>query len=272
MKFLPFPIGVGDEALIKQCKQRGWKAYEKKWLQATANYRSEKGDPWKVTPADFSKFQKRKLRKLYETKSRGTQITAIRSPEKMHRSCPMCGSASGPSVDHYLPKTPYAEFSILLENLVPSCTTCNSEAKGNKIKGESPLERFIHPYYDEWASNEIWLVGFGSDLEAIVYTALPAVPADSPWIDIISFHLSNILTKTWERNCRSYMAALPNLIQNRVGQLVTAEDVKQEVGRRLSDEICEKGVNGWTPAFLRGVLRDERMPQYLADRVNQLPK
>ena len=72
------------------------------------------------------------------------------------RCCPYCGMQSNVTVDHYLPKELFPQFSCFSLNLVPACSDCQN--KGNKgIKHPkrkrrltpSP-DRFVHPYLDKF--------------------------------------------------------------------------------------------------------------------------
>jgi 5-methylcytosine-specific restriction endonuclease McrA len=40
--------------------------------------------------------------------------------------CPFCGFGHTTTLDHYLPKAKYPQFSVLPFNLVPSCKDCNT--------------------------------------------------------------------------------------------------------------------------------------------------
>lgn len=50
---------------------------------------------------------------------------------------------SRPAFDHWFPKSEYPMLSLSLYNLIPSCTICNSSAKGQQSVN---LEEYIHPY------------------------------------------------------------------------------------------------------------------------------
>ena len=60
--------------------------------------------------------------------------------------CPFCGFGQASTLDHYLPKAKYPQFSVLPFNLVPSCKDCNtgkSTAIATTAEGQS-----LHPYFD----------------------------------------------------------------------------------------------------------------------------
>ncbi|MFZ6710292.1 HNH endonuclease [Undibacterium sp. TC9W] len=63
--------------------------------------------------------------------------------------CPFCQLDQTASLDHYLPKRKFPEFSVFPQNLVPCCFTCNNK-KNDLVTGQSnntPL--FLHPYFDQ---------------------------------------------------------------------------------------------------------------------------
>ena len=62
-----------------------------------------------------------------------------------YHACPYCNVATVDTLDHALPKTFYPEFSVLAQNLVPSCGTCNRK-KGSTCFHSSGLN-LMHPYF-----------------------------------------------------------------------------------------------------------------------------
>lgn len=63
--------------------------------------------------------------------------------------CPYCCGIGRPrNLDHYLPKSYFPQFSILPQNLVPSCRDCNMDGKKNDFS-RIKEEQIIHPYLDK---------------------------------------------------------------------------------------------------------------------------
>jgi hypothetical protein len=58
--------------------------------------------------------------------------------------CPMCGFGEASTLDHYLPRSEYPEFSVFAMNLVPSCPRCNL-LKGFSV-GKVPAKQFLHAF------------------------------------------------------------------------------------------------------------------------------
>ena len=48
-----------------------------------------------------------------------------------------------PAFDHWFPQSLFPLLSLNIYNLIPSCTVCNSGAKGDTIL---PLDKYVHPY------------------------------------------------------------------------------------------------------------------------------
>ncbi|MBV7434193.1 zinc finger-like domain-containing protein [Cardiobacteriaceae bacterium TAE3-ERU3] len=72
-------------------------------------------------------------------------------------SCLYCLISSIDSLDHYLPKSIFPQFSILPINLVPSCTECNSKLKRDNFFNIKE-DQLIHPYLDKsYYFEEKWI-------------------------------------------------------------------------------------------------------------------
>jgi len=70
--------------------------------------------------------------------------------------CPFCGIGQVSTLDHYLPKARYPQFSVVPLNLVPSCKDCNT-GKSNAI-AVTAGSQCLHPYFDQQNFiNDQWL-------------------------------------------------------------------------------------------------------------------
>lgn len=68
--------------------------------------------------------------------------------------CPFCGQRTVSTVDHYLPKSIYADLAITPLNLLPSCADCNFSK--NAATALAPQDQTLHPYFDD-ADSDKWL-------------------------------------------------------------------------------------------------------------------
>jgi hypothetical protein len=62
--------------------------------------------------------------------------------------CPFCGISESSTLDHYLPKEQYPEFSVFPKNLVPSCAVCNTRKRDRILDEGTNVRMFLHPSYD----------------------------------------------------------------------------------------------------------------------------
>jgi len=90
---------------------------------------------------------KKKARKIYDS----ILINA-------HEKCPYCGGIGHPkNLDHYLPKASFPQYSILPQNLIPSCRDCNMDGKGAEF-AKRYEDQILHPYFDnDKFFNEQWI-------------------------------------------------------------------------------------------------------------------
>jgi hypothetical protein len=66
---------------------------------------------------------------------------------RTHNTCLNCNMNEANTLDHFLPKDEYPEFSVHPKNLIPSCSNCNSKKSTNWRVGSSSL--FINFFLDD---------------------------------------------------------------------------------------------------------------------------
>jgi hypothetical protein len=62
--------------------------------------------------------------------------------------CAHCNMTEAYTLDHYLPKRTFPEFSTLSLNLLPACGKCNSSKSDAIVAHGSSVRAFLHAYYD----------------------------------------------------------------------------------------------------------------------------
>lgn len=119
-----------------------------------------------LTQNQIPKKYRRRLRTLtcvfdYDGKLGGSESKSYWLAEHIgHNTCTYCNrqytfTVSGknnkeritrPAFDHWFPKSRFPLLSLNLYNLIPSCSICNSGAKGDKV---FHLTQYVHPYEHE---------------------------------------------------------------------------------------------------------------------------
>lgn len=264
MKFLPNPTSFRDDfkVLKSVCKKHGWEKEQPDWVRAYIKYYCFKGSPWLVLPASNSTEFSDQQYRLYDNRKSGGPIKRIRATKGL-LSCPVCGSSTTGDVDHYLPRTVYSEFSIMRANLVPSCTHCNSGAKGSHVKGVKP-ERFIHPYFDKWADKAIWHIEFIAPFEAVQFSPKPNDYLSEDIQQIVEFHLKHVLGEQFHRSMGNKWATLPSLLKLNIKR---SEKSDKSTRKALKEELRKAkvttGRNSWDTAFFLGLLKNTRAIDYI---------
>jgi hypothetical protein len=266
MKYLTKPAPAKDDlAVVKSiCKKNGLAKEQSDWIRAYVKYYLSKGNPWSVSPSTYSKPFSDQQYKLYDSRKSGGPIKRIRATRNL-LSCPVCGSSTTGDVDHYLPRKVYPEFSIMRANLVPSCTHCNSSVKGSHVKGEKP-QRFIHPYFDDWADKAIWHIEFVVPFEAVQFRPTPNGKLSEDRQKIVDFHLNHVLGEQFHRSMENKWATLPNLLNLTVRSSKKSYDHTHKAIRgELRKAKATTGKNSWDTAFFRGLLKNSSAIGYIHD-------
>ena len=106
-----------------------------------------------ATGQDFvSLYERHMVPRAKPARTHYDDLLLLRSPR-----CPYCALGHSSTLDHYLPKSRYPDFSVTPCNLVPACRDCQSK-KGFRI-ALSPSLQTLHPYFDGGHFvTETWLV------------------------------------------------------------------------------------------------------------------
>lgn len=104
-----------------------------------------------------------------------SRYAALKTSPK--NQCPYCSFREVKTLDHYLPKSIYADFSVHPANLVPCCRDCNS----SKLARLSLLQENLafHPYFDDWGNYELLIAKMSYSPYAEVFfgtSTSPAIP------------------------------------------------------------------------------------------------
>lgn len=101
--------------------------------------------------------------------------------------CPFCGCAPAESLDHFMSKSIYPTFSVLLLNLTPACFSCN---KGKGFAAINADEQVLHPYYEpELIETTPWL--YAELIETVPASVKFVVNPPADWPPDLAVRLAN---------------------------------------------------------------------------------
>lgn len=81
--------------------------------------------------------------------------------------CPFCGISESSTLDHYLPKEQYPEFSVFSPNLVPCCSPCNTRKRDKILDDNTDVRLFVHPHFDQIPTTLFLTVDIDLQVDAI---------------------------------------------------------------------------------------------------------
>lgn len=133
-------------AASKGAKKKNLMTLRDTVLEAYNNYAAELSSV-NLKPVGMSKAVRASYYSLYD--GTGPAVKKLKEDIKSDAEaiCLLCALNEYDSLDHYLPRAIFPEFSISSRNLVPICTVCNRDWKGQKWGGGSSRP-FLHPHID----------------------------------------------------------------------------------------------------------------------------
>lgn len=250
------------------CLDRGWSLQEPAWLASYDAYVVRRGNPKRMTKAVVVPDIGDELYGLYDGPV-GKRISGdIR--DAAVGACPMCGSASTGTVDHFLPRKHYPEFSIFGPNLVPACSLCNMFAKRTTFQGPLPHEHLLHPHFDRLLDHPIWKVAFIGNLKAVTFRAVPIRRLSTVAARRVEYHLATVLKREFRKAMRAewvnHAEGVGTAAKKCGLRRLTRVFFVRETESRLDYASTGGNHNSWTAAFLRGVLDDAAATGFLRAR------
>lgn len=155
MRSIPFldvdATEVFDEiaAAKRQPRRRLMQAARAEILAAYLGYEDAVPEVGELDEAPLTDQQKEAMQHAYSVETE--PMTTLRGDLLKRISvarCPFCGISESATLDHYLPKEHYPEFSIFPQNLVPSCAVCNTRKRDRILDAGTNVRMFLHPCYD----------------------------------------------------------------------------------------------------------------------------
>jgi hypothetical protein len=91
--------------------------------------------------------------------------------------CPFCSISESSTLDHYLPKEQFPEFSVFPANLIPSCGVCNTRKRDLILDEETDVRLFLHPCFDPIPDVEFLTVHTRMEADALILSYRLTRPA-----------------------------------------------------------------------------------------------
>jgi len=192
--------------------------------------------------------------------------------------CPYCGMRANVTVDHYLPKDEFPQFSMLGMNLVPACSDCqNSRHKGSKYprrkhrKSPSP-DRFVHPYLDKFARTSVLSISFSVG-EALTNIRVSARKGDSRYQRLVSYHVDALrLSERAHRDIDPVWRLILREVSGNAAYARRSELISMLEGRREEELVRAGSFNAIPVAFLSSLISSQEAIAFLVKKSLEPPR
>lgn len=179
-------------------------------------------------------------------------LLSLRRNDHELNECPYCGHPFSPdTLDHFVPKDHWPEFSILPNNLVPQCRGC-APIKGSRFTCTTAGTRlFLHPIYSDLVSRITFNITVTqtpvSTQFCVDFYVPPGTHPDE--IKAITLHVKALkIDERILRYCHAFLKHWKGLARSKHFNLRTAFNA------RLSERPNAEWHLNWKTAFFVGML------------------
>jgi hypothetical protein len=166
--------------------------------------------------------------------------------------CPNCTIEKVASLDHYIPKGKFPDFSVNPINLVPCCSTCNSKKK-EKWRGDKNL-LFINLYSDVIPEKQYLFVDIVSKTE-FKFELKNINNIDLDLFKVIESHYSRLdLLQRFRENSDKVISELGILISSFKDLINDDRGLPKAIKNHYSKFELKDGVNNWKIVLIKAMI------------------
>ncbi|WP_279152654.1 hypothetical protein [Photobacterium iliopiscarium] len=232
------------------------------WKDRVTEYETNQGNPELINEST-EVDSKNKFINLYGTKvdTMYQKLIIDQLRERKLQICPACGEDGTPNtLDHYLPKDLYPEFSILSKNLFPMCDICQGK-KSTKVLSPTQKRIFLHPYYDNFLNNQVINLCIEKPFNAPESFSLEVAEGiDIQSRNIVMRHIKEI----------EFTGRYSKFFKDEYFRLLRIVKMMRDNGHNIEQQIDsfmamakDKSINSWGHIFYSGVRSNPELMDYL---------
>lgn len=167
-------------------------------------------------------------------------------------TCPNCTIEKVASLDHYIPKDEFPEFSVNPINLVPCCSTCNSKKKEN-WKDDIKL-LFLNLYSDVIPNSQYLFVNVVSKTE-FTFELKNVSKIDLTLFNVIESHYDRLdLLQRFSEDSDEVISELDILISSARYSINDDKELRNFINNHYSTIEKRDGVNNWKIVLVKAML------------------
>ncbi|MCD9096517.1 HNH endonuclease [Luteimonas fraxinea] len=170
--------------------------------------------------------------------------------------CPFCGISESSTLDHYLPKEQYPEFSVFPQNLVPSCAVCNTRKRDRVLDEGTNVRMFLHPCYDVIPDTTFLTVRARMEADALILSYRLTRPAEMALrtFSHLRSHFNELdLADRYRRMALEHLGGQYPALRRAYGSGENAERVAEKLLEGAVDIEEVSGPNYWLAKLYRAL-------------------
>lgn len=240
-----------------QPRRRRLQAARSKVLSAYDDYESSAPEVGGLNKAKLTSLQEDAMRHAFNVETE--PMTTLRGNLLKRISvarCPFCGISESSTLDHYLPKEQYPEFSVFPKNLVPCCAVCNTRKQGRILDVGTNVRMFLHPCYDVIPDVEFLRVRTRMEADALVLSYRLTRPAgmELPTFQHLQSHFNELnLADRYRRMGLEHLGEKYPAFRRAYGAGEDADRVAEKLIEGAEDFEEASGPNYWLAKLYRAL-------------------
>ena len=224
---------------------------------------------YEVISLTFSAPEKNALINLYDfnaaviKKIKGkildSQIATI------NNTCQYCTLNSVNTLDHFIPKQSFPEFSINPLNLFPCCSECNSKKSNLWLDNNRHL--FLNLYLDELPNKKYLIADFDfqDDIPMVTFSLNNSENIDSRTYEVIESHFIRLdLLKRMRKESNEKITDIINAIKGSYKLNSDIDSVKSAIRETEENNKKAYGYNHWKSVLILSIIeKDEFWDKFI---------
>ncbi|MBD8082351.1 HNH endonuclease [Chryseobacterium caseinilyticum] len=168
-------------------------------------------------------------------------------PDVLKTLCPYCLLEAPKTLDHYIGKDEFPEYSFLVKNLIPCCYSCNN-IKDIKWR-DSYRRRFIHFYNDNFFEEQFLFASLRiiESTPIINLSLVKPQNLDDDSFQIVSWHFEDLkLLDQYEQKCNTLLSTEIKIMKDgNFNDGLTLQQIEVQLQRREKNFADDYGINYW---------------------------
>ncbi|MDO6737376.1 HNH endonuclease [Wenyingzhuangia sp. 2_MG-2023] len=216
--------------------------------------RFENKNLFDVSAHGFIGENKSNLLKLYSSQRKAivelkTELTTDDN-NRRNNICPNCTIETVSSLDHFIPKEEFPEFSVNPINLIPCCTTCNSKKKEFWKNDEQMF--FLNLYSDIIPNEQFLFVTIYSNID-FSFEIKNVHNIDDDLFNVIESHYDKLeLLQRFKENADNEISELEYLIDSCDDK--TQDELARFLLAHYKNKEAKFGMNNWKIVLVKAMI------------------